>query len=82
MWPNPNVDGLLHLQLGGHSEGLHDVGVVVYSLTGNIVRNEIIRTEGEALNSSIALPTGTPPGIYIVNLSVDGVMHTGRLVMQ
>jgi hypothetical protein len=82
MWPNPNVDGVLHLQLAGLSEGLHDVAVGVYSLAGAMVRNEIIRTEGVTLNSAIALPTGTPPGIYIVNLTVDGTMHTDRLVVQ
>jgi hypothetical protein len=82
MWPNPNVDGLLHLQLAGLSEGLHDVAVGVYSLSGVMVRNEIIRTEGVTLNSAIALPTGTPPGIYIVNLTVDGTTHTDRLVVQ
>jgi hypothetical protein len=82
MWPNPNVGDLLHLQIGGLADVQRSVAVGVYSLTGESVRQEIILSTGTTLNASIALPSGTPSGIYIVSLAVDGVTYSDRLVVQ
>ena len=82
MWPNPNTDGRVHLNLGGLGEGPHQVRVDVMDLTGARVSAEVLNIDGEDLNTVLDLGSRLTKGIYLVQVTVDQAVHNQRLVAQ
>lgn len=77
VFPNPVKNGEINLQLSGINKG--EYVVRVYSLTGNLIHNTTIKSEGSSLSKSIILPTGLSNGMYSLEVSNQN-FKTNKLI--
>ena len=82
MWPNPNHEGRVRFSMQGLGEGAHTVSVDIFDLMGARVQSEQLNIDGEELNTIVELNGSIAPGVYLVNVTVDGHLNTERLVVQ
>ena len=82
MWPNPNHEGRVRFGMNGLGEGAHRVSVDIFNLMGARVQSEQLNIDGEELNTVLELTPAIVPGVYLVNVTVDGRLNTERLVVQ
>jgi hypothetical protein len=80
MWPNPNRDGVLYLELSEVEQGVSTVYVEVYDMFGRRVAERAIAVEG-AFNTVIELGD-LSGGMYTVNTMAGSRTYTERLVIQ
>ena len=82
MWPNPNHDGVVNLQLTelGFTQGTASIDVM--DLFGKLVHHTNVAVEGSSANTTIDLSGTVAAGVYVVNITTGDQVHTERLVIQ
>jgi Secretion system C-terminal sorting domain len=78
IYPNPTRDGRATLKLNGLVDMDHAISVEVLDLFGKRVSSEQFRVNGDSFNTVLNLD-GVSSGIYLVNVTVDGVLTTKRI---
>ncbi len=79
LFPNPVNDGLVNMQLAGLANSEHRISVEMFDVFGNRVKAEQFNTSGETFSTVLELDATMATGIYLVNITVDGVTTTKRL---
>ena len=72
MWPNPVVDGQMHLTLDGLVDADQRIQVTMYDMYGKQVLDHSYGNSGSNFSTMLALPSGMANGIYMVNITVNG----------
>src|SRR6185369_6981156 len=70
MYPNPNSEGIVYIQLSGLPEGDAGVDIDVYNTVGQRVHGEHTAKFGTSLNHAMDLRGDMPTGLYVVNIKV------------
>ena len=79
MYPNPVRDGRVQLMIDGLADEDQAISVEIFDLYGKRVQAEQFRTEGTSFSTVLELDGSMAAGVYLVNISVNGVMTTRRL---
>jgi hypothetical protein len=79
LWPNPVRDGQVHLNIDGLAISEHQVAVDVRDVYGKLVYSQEFSNTGEHFNTLLQLPGMVVTGVYMVNITVDGVRTAHRL---
>ncbi len=79
LFPNPVGDGRVNLQLAGLSDSEHTILVEMFDVFGKRVMAQEFATGGETFRTVLELDGTMATGIYMVNITVDGVTTTKRL---
>ncbi|MBL0042945.1 MAG: T9SS type A sorting domain-containing protein [Flavobacteriales bacterium] len=79
IFPNPTRDGNATVVLNGLSDMDHAISVEVYDMFGKRVISQQQNTSGVRFSTLLELDRTNASGIYLVNVTVDGVMTTQRL---
>ncbi len=81
IYPNPNRGDFMNVNISGINAGVDRVLVDIYDLAGKRVISEQLAVGGNALNVVMPL-NGLADGMYIVNVIMDGEVHTERMIVQ
>ena len=81
MWPNPNRGDQLWIDLQGIEAGVQTVTMDVYDLSGKRIVARVLPTQGEHLNTVIALDGDLAAGLYMVHLTAGDRTWVQRLVI-
>jgi len=79
LWPNPVRDGQVNLRIEGLSGELQPIDVDVYDAFGKRVLSERFETEATLFTQTLDLSTEIAAGVYMVQITVDGVQTVERL---
>lgn len=77
IWPNPNFDGRLFLQMEGNGAAL----VQLYDALGKLQQTEQIRSISDNVPLEIMLDDGLAKGIYVVRCTVNGRTYDAPLLI-
>ncbi len=82
LYPNPNRGDYVNLNIANIEAGVDRVLVDIYDLAGKRVASEQIAVnESNSLNMVMPL-NGIADGMYIVNIIINDVAHTERMMIQ
>ncbi|MBS1942709.1 MAG: T9SS type A sorting domain-containing protein, partial [Bacteroidetes bacterium] len=79
MWPNPVRDGLVNLSIGGLQDADQNITVDVQDIYGKQVFVREFGNSGERFSTILQLPKDIASGVYMVNITVNGVKSVQRL---
>jgi hypothetical protein len=79
MWPNPVRDGQVNLSIGGLKDADQRITVDVQDIYGKQVFAQEFGNSGDRFNTILQLPKDIASGVYMVNITVNGVKTVQRL---
>ena len=79
LWPNPVRDGRVNLRIQGITDADQRITVDIYDAFGKRVMAQQYANSGDLFNTVLELREGTAAGLYYVNVTVNGRVHTKRL---
>jgi hypothetical protein len=82
MFPNPNRGDVLTFSLSAIEEGVNNVSVDIYDLTGKRMSARMIAVTDGQVNTTLDLNGELAAGMYVVNIIAGEMTYTERLVIQ
>jgi hypothetical protein len=82
MFPNPNRGDVLNFSLSAIEEGVNNVSVDIYDLTGKRMSARMIAVTDGQVNTTLDLNGELAAGMYVVNIIAGEMTYTERLVIQ
>ena len=82
LWPNPNRGEVIYLKLDGLGEEMQNITIDIHDMFGKRVFAQELDNRGDVFNHTIDLGSDLAPGLYLVNLRVNDMLFTQRMVRQ
>jgi hypothetical protein len=83
IYPNPAESGTDALRVSGYGmENAFDGKLEIQRMTGELVYSKRFTCEGNCENYSTSVDEELPPGVYMVNVTMDGKRTTKRLLVK
>ncbi|MBK9422355.1 MAG: T9SS type A sorting domain-containing protein [Flavobacteriales bacterium] len=79
LWPNPVADGRVNLAMNGLVDADQRIGLELYDMFGKKVLAREYGNSGSSFSTVLELPSEVSSGVYLVNLTVNGVTTVQRL---
>ncbi|MBS1940403.1 MAG: T9SS type A sorting domain-containing protein, partial [Bacteroidetes bacterium] len=79
LWPNPVRDGQVNLSIGDLKDAEQHITVEVQDIYGKQVFAQEFGNSGERFNTNLQLSGHIDSGVYMVNITVNGVKTVQRL---
>ncbi len=82
MYPNPNLNGEVFINLNGFDGSVSTVGIEVYDGLGKRVVQRTLAAQDGTLNATLSLEGSLPSGLYLVQITAGADTRTERLILQ
>ncbi len=79
LWPNPVRDGQVNLNIGNLKDAQQQITVDVQDIYGKQAFAKTYGNSGDRFTTILQLPSGIASGVYMVNITVNGVKTVQRL---
>ncbi|NNC84215.1 MAG: T9SS type A sorting domain-containing protein, partial [Flavobacteriales bacterium] len=82
IFPNPNNGSQVRIDLELGQEVMDVVHYRVMDITGQLVHSGLSSLKGSILTEVIDFENALPPGIYLLQAEVDGLLYTSRFAVE
>ena len=81
VWPNPNRNGQVHIEVLEDDKGTHPATIEVRDLFGQAICHKELPVEGGNLGTVLDLDDRVASGLYVVSVTIGDHTHTERLIL-